>query len=137
VRRRRGRNCRDSIPARVNRAAHDEIEMWGAGIRRGEAPRREGRNCSRRRAAALVPGQVAVTPFPLSFCLPFHSRSYPLLSISSRAAGGRRDLPRGIRFFPRGPQFPARHDFPASIASACCALASRGRLPRQGGRLSI
>ena len=34
--------CRDSIPAWFNRAAHDEIETRGAGIRQGELQRAAG-----------------------------------------------------------------------------------------------
>ena len=69
--------CRDSIPAWFNRAAHDEIETRGAGIRQGELQRAAGGGIRAGKdgttaGGGLDPGQVAATPFPFDLSA-FHS----------------------------------------------------------------
>ena len=122
--------CRDSIPAWFNRATHDEIETRGPGIRQGELQWAASSGIAQgraelQRAAALDPGQVAPTPFPFALSA-FHSiralLSLPLCFFprSRRKAGSSA----------RAAVFPRAADFPPSIASARCALVTRGRLPR-------
>jgi len=88
--------CRDSIPAWFNRAAHDEIETRGAGIRQGELQRAASSGIAQgraelQRAAALDPGQVAATPFLFDLSA-FHSiralLSLPLFLPAQQAEGG-------------------------------------------------